>query len=280
MLLTIAELKEGRAPKSLWSKASDLITHILASEEENAPSAPSNNVKDPNSLQQELINIVVRSLGLKPLEGEAKENCQKGHEMEPIFSQQLLAAAGCPWGQIEEIDKVGLVQKAGMKHMKASVDRIACMSNNSGDKELLLVEFKARVKPETARAEEERIDALWSNGLMDEESIFCEITSDEPDSFDFIPSEQERYQAIHHAAVYEKNLILHVVGDSKEILSCTKMTFTPDLLEAHQRTTDLIYDLALKPLIEAPNPKRNFSGAKEFMDMLKHAVNVNKDTLT
>jgi hypothetical protein len=58
------------------------------------------------------------------------------------------------------------------------------------------------------------------------------------------------------------------------------MTFTPDLLEAHQRTTDLIYDLALKPLIEAPNPKRNFSGAKEFMDMLKHAVNVNKDTLT
>jgi hypothetical protein len=113
------------------------------------------------------------------------------------------------------------------------------MSNNSGDKELLLVEFKARVKPETARAEAERIDALWSNGLMDEESIFCEITSDEPDSFDFIPSEQERYQAIHHTAVYEKNLILHVVGDSKEILSCTKMTFTPDLLEAHQRTTDL-----------------------------------------
>jgi hypothetical protein len=133
-------------------------------------------VKDPNSLQQELINIVVWSLGLKPLEGKAKENCQKGHEMEPIFSQQLLAAAGCPWGQIEEIDKVGLVQKAGMKHMKESVDRIACMSNNSGDKELLLVEFKARVKPETAQAEEERIDALWSNGLMDDESIFCEIT--------------------------------------------------------------------------------------------------------
>jgi hypothetical protein len=48
VLLTIAELKEvyrkkkGRAPKSSWSKASDLITHILASEEENAPSAPSN----------------------------------------------------------------------------------------------------------------------------------------------------------------------------------------------------------------------------------------------
>ena len=171
-------------------KPEEIITHIFKDSVDNFMSCWSNDVKDPASIGQELINIIIRSIALKPLEGSAKESCQKGHEMESIYSKQLFSG-DCPWGVVEEISQVGLAQKIGMKHMKASVDRIVGITNNVGEKHLLLSEFKAHAKPETSRPEEYRIDELRTNGLLEEDSIFCEVESDDPDSFRFIPKEQE-----------------------------------------------------------------------------------------
>ena len=64
-------------------------------------------------------------------------------------------------------------------------------------------------------------------GLMDKDSIFCGIESDDPDRFLFIEDEKELLQVLHHAVAYEKDNCLHAVGNTKMLLSCTHMTFTP-----------------------------------------------------
>ena len=116
ILLTANKLKEkyrelkGKAPKAKW-KGDDLITEILRSDDETAPPRRTNDVKDPNSLEQELMNIVIRGMALKPMEGEAKDHCQKGHEMEGVFSKQLISEPDFPYGEIEEINQVRLVKK-------------------------------------------------------------------------------------------------------------------------------------------------------------------------
>ena len=117
VLLMVGELKEkycqkkGVAPKLKWSRASALITEILPPISENKPIQHSNDVKDPDSPEQELMNIIIRSMALKQLEGKAKDHCQKGHEMEGVYSKQLLAEPDFLWGKIDQINQVGLVQK-------------------------------------------------------------------------------------------------------------------------------------------------------------------------
>ena len=53
---------------------------ILRPVDVNAPALRLNNAKGPNSLEQELMNILVRSMALKPLEEAAMDHCQKGHD--------------------------------------------------------------------------------------------------------------------------------------------------------------------------------------------------------
>ncbi len=66
-LKTIYHEKKNRAPKSAWSKASDLIKQIIAPKDENAPAPQANEVKGPSSLEQDLMNIVFCRMALKPL---------------------------------------------------------------------------------------------------------------------------------------------------------------------------------------------------------------------
>ena len=141
---TTAELKEiyrtkkGCAPKSVW-KVEQLIKQINS----DIPTArPSRGVIDPDSFEQEMVNIAVRGTSLKPLSAEAKQLCQLGHDMEDHFSRELVRRADFPWGRIEEVAKVGLVSKAGKPHIKASVDGLICYLNELDDKELLIVEYK------------------------------------------------------------------------------------------------------------------------------------------
>ena len=57
--------------------------------------------------------------------------------------------------------------------MKASVDRLVCVTGDEGEKNIMLTEYKARVTPERARREEDRIDELRMSGLMDEIVFFA-----------------------------------------------------------------------------------------------------------
>ena len=144
------ELK-GHNAKSSWKKP-ELISKILQPGAD-APPRRSNEVKDPDNLLQELVNIVVRSIRLKPLEGEAKENCKKGHDMEPEIAKQLVAMGDAyPWGMIEEISRMGSVQKNGFEVATDSIDSHMGI-NDMGHQYLQLAEFKTRVSIDRARHE-------------------------------------------------------------------------------------------------------------------------------
>ena len=208
--------KHGKPAKSAWKDAKSLISKIIAPvTAEDTTTRRTNSVIDPSSLEQEMMNIVVRGLSLKPLEGEAKEHCQKGHEMEKHYSKELINMDDFPWGTIDEIDSVGLVQKDGVEHVKSSVDRLVCVTNNNNEKEIMLTEYKARINPTTASKEYERVEDLRMRNLMEEHHIFAETSSDDVNSFDFIPDEQERVQVLHHTYTFEKTSCLHAVGDSR-----------------------------------------------------------------
>ena len=57
-----------------------------------------------------------------------------------------------PFGQIEQISEVGLVEKIDKKYVKDSIDRlVGYVTNDSMDEQILLCEMKARVVSTTAQ---------------------------------------------------------------------------------------------------------------------------------
>ena len=92
ILLTMGELKDkyremkDSAPKSKWN-AGDLITEKLRPVDASIPTRRSNEVKYPNSLKQELMNIIIRSMAFKPLERDAKDHCQNTRRKEFTLSR-------------------------------------------------------------------------------------------------------------------------------------------------------------------------------------------------
>ena len=70
---------------------------------------------------------------------------------------------------------------------------------------------------------------------------------------------------------------IRAVEHTKESMSCTKMNFTDELIEAYQQTIDLFYDLGFKNFYESPGVQKDLSGPKDFMASVRHAVEVNKE---
>ena len=146
-------------------------------------------------------------------------------------------------------------------------------------KETLLTEYKCRVSIDRAREEEERIEELRLSGQMSDDSIFCEVDSDDPDRFMFVKDEKELGQILHHAYVYDKRNCLHSVGNTRELMSCTKMNFALRLLEAYHQVLRLLFERCLQPFFEQDNVRKDLTGSDEFMASVAHAVEVNKDKM-
>ena len=105
------------------------------------------------------MDIIIRSMALKPLEGDARDHCQKCHEMEGVYSRQIMSDKNFPSGTVKQIHKMRLVQKDGLEYVKASVDRLTCVSIDGVNK-IMLTEYKAWVSPDRARSEQDRINEL------------------------------------------------------------------------------------------------------------------------
>ena len=78
-------------------------------------------------------------------------------------------------------------------------------------------------------------------------SIFCEVESDDPDRFMYVKDEKELGQILHHAFIFDKDNCLHTVGNTRQIISCTKMNFALDLLKAYQKVIVLLFECCLRP---------------------------------
>ena len=199
--------------------------------------------------------------------------------MECIYSQQLLDSHDYPWGTVEETSQVGLVQKDGMEFVKGSFDRCLGVKRPDSSRDLDLIEYKCRVSHNRTCQEEDRIDELRACGQMEDDSIFCEVESDDPDRFMFVKDETELCQLLHHAFTGSKESCHHAVGNTKMLLSCTRMGFASDLLEAYHQVLRLIFDRCLKPFYANSSPRKDLSASKEIMATIERAVEVNKETV-
>ncbi len=80
-----------------------------------------------------------------------------------------------PYGQLDEISTVGIIAKQGEKYAKSSVDWILGVKCKESKRDLLLLEFKSRVKQKTEQKEQDRVKRLIRKGLMREDDIFLEL---------------------------------------------------------------------------------------------------------
>ena len=225
------------------------------------------------------MNAIVGNSVLTRLSDDATESCDKGHDMEPIYSAEWIKSAkdgNFPFGTLEEISSVGTVQKSGDdKYIKTSVDRIIGVATADGEdttRELHLLEFKARVKVATEQVEHKRIAQLRRKRMMSEDSIYVqEMDANHRYSHLGIASPDERIQALHHAFVFGKDSCVHAVGNTKNLLSVCKMNFPPELLAAYKRTLKLIYDSGLD-IFYREDGEDDISASNEEMARIEKAV--------
>ena len=86
-------------------------------------------------------------------------------------------------------------------------------------------------------------------------------------------------QILHHAVSFEKDYALHAVGNTKTLMSCTKMDFCHELTEAYKKVLALLFNRCLHPFYLDTSPGKDLSGMEELMESVRHAVEVNKETV-
>ena len=147
-----------------------------------------------------------------------------------------------PFGEIEAISEVGLVQKIDKNFVKDSVDRlIGYIPTGESTPKILLCEMKGRVVSTKAQQERERV-LQFHNG-----ETYVSTCSNAPDSWKYISKASERLQVLHHCYTYEETTILHLVGDTQQVLSGILMQVDPDLLESYGKLLTRLYNLSLEP---------------------------------
>ena len=272
-LQKIYTAKHGRQPATSWGP-SVLMTKIC---QEVAP-------QEAITFEQSILNSIVGNCTLTRLSDDAAESCQKGHELEPIFSKELLKLSKerkIPL-EVEEICTVGTVQMSGKAYIKTSIDRVLGVLSTGDDgvsrtRKLLLTELKARVKPSTQQAEDERIRKLRQKRLLPRDGIYLEMDANNEHSFLGIASTAERLQALHHAATFSMTSCLHAVGNTKSLMSICKMNFPEELLSAYRRTLEFINVSGLN-IFYRPDGDDGISASDEEMARIKRAVELHNKT--
>ena len=152
-----------------------------------------------------------------------------GHDLEKTYTQQLIIDCQnslYPFGDIEQISEVGLGEKVDKKYVKDSIDRlVGYIPKDKVDEKILLYEMKARVAPNTAQKERERI-LQYHDGEK-----YVSTHSNSPNSWNYISDPKERLQVLHHCYTYEQTSLLHVAGDTQGILSAVLIDIDTELLE-------------------------------------------------
>ena len=76
------------------------------------------------------------------------------------------------------------------------------------------------------------------------------VHSNSPTSWNLLSKSSERLQFLHHCYTYEQNQLLHVAGDTHQILSGILIDITPTLLEHYAKLLARLYSITLQPFYE------------------------------
>lgn len=193
------------------------------------------------------IEAVVQSAFLSPLKGESAELCKIGHQMEPIYAENLLKAGkdGIKLQDgkvliIHHLYRAGLLQKTGSKYQKDSPDFIL-IGTLDGEPLVAVVEMKARCKTKTQEAERRRVNF----------GEFASVSCRSPDLRKFLLNRGEALQNAHHASTLSLNHVLFVTGDRISMTGGVLIHYDNDFLSSYNKCIDDIYESGLKWAYEA-----------------------------
>ena len=82
-------------------------------------------------------------------------------------------------------------------------------------------------------------------------------------------------QLLHHTFTYGKQSCSHAVSDTKALLSCPRMCFSPELLDAYGEVMRLIFGRCLQPFYGSSPPHKDLAASEEVMATIERAVEVN-----
>ena len=290
VVCTVSELKEKLKEINPLAKArtgrNNLLNQLV--EEEQAKRERARRAEEGEDAYQgdEIDPVLLRVLlasFLKPLKGESKEYCRKGHAMEPIFMNQLHehSKAGLTGKyKIHAVHSSPLVEHINKPYFVDSADgelvyslqneEIESESEDNDEQEseeiidCMPIEFKARLSIGTFFSERNNMAAnlgaeVWENG----EPVYLHMRADDPNFFKWIPRSSENFQLLHHVAIRGCDRGLIVVGNERKIMFGVFVEYPQALRDAYLEVLADLYDRALIWAYGPVNdiPKSNISAA-------------------
>ena len=233
-------LKDLIALKNIKMKGSKTITKMIDALSGITSVDESIALEENNEPLDLAIKALMSKSFLPHQKGEAREACSMGHILEkPILERwiQETSKRGYPLRNltVNGAYNAGLVEKKSSPWAKDSIDFILTVSDR-GIIETWGVEIKARVNAKTAADEEEFVSNFREKNEKFEAAEVHKM----------IAAVSERFQILHHAYVYDFDIILFAVGDSQsEILQSSVINFDKELKENYGKVLEDLKDLAL-----------------------------------
>ena len=81
---------------------------------------------------------------------------------------------------------------------------------------------------------------------------------------------------LHHCYTYKQTRLLHIAGDSQQILSGIHIDLCPDLLENYSKLLSRLYTISLEPFYQSSNLS---SVTNEIKERINESVRVHKNQL-
>ena len=216
----------------------------------NRHSTSNSNATGTNSsAKEETIKIILTKSFMPHQKGQKREHCSLGHRLEkPILKNFISLLRENSVSEYRGINiynafTAGLAAKKGDEYAKDSIDFVVSVKDPNDDDNHKLWGFEAKGRVVQSTQEAER-DAMRSNYCI-YSNPHVRISSNE--AIEWIVREQERFQILQHAFVYDfDTIVLTISDDSGTLIRSYVVDFDTHIKKSFGKVLSDIKDLALK----------------------------------
>ena len=98
--------------------------------------------------------------------------------------------------------------------------------------------------------------------------------TDDSNKLEFINNDKELCHVLHHAITHNKYHCLCTIGNTKLLMSCTKVDFVP-----HQKILIFLYNSVLEAFYVGASAQKDLTRIKEFISSVEHMVDDKKASI-
>mmetsp|Transcript_12022 Transcript_12022/g.14908 ORF Transcript_12022/g.14908 Transcript_12022/m.14908 type:complete len:391 (-) Transcript_12022:1073-2245(-) len=194
--------------------------------------------------RDEAAKAILQKSFLPHQKGQAREYCSLGHMLElPILHNCIQVVTGEESPviglEVKGAYTTGLAAKKGSPHAKDSIDFVITVTELDDPDEVKAwgFEAKGRVTARTAAAEERNLRYL----------SHPHVRIHEFDVHEEVANEGERFQVLHHAFVYDFDVVVLAIGDDQSsLIRSTIIDFSIDLKEQFGEVIDELKRISLE----------------------------------